>query len=207
MFTGIITHLAKVITTEKSSKNDLFLTLRPQIKLTHIPQIGCSISCNGICLTLTKFDQKTQNLSFFASDETISKSNISSWNIGNLINIEFALKMGDELGGHLVSGHVDNVISLLKKEKINEDSWKFTLAKPKNLAPFIAPKGSIVLNGVSLTINEVLPENFSVNIIKHTFCHTNFSDSKIGDKINIEIDIIARYVAQILKNRQQNSPF
>ena len=105
----------------------------------------------------------------------------------------------DELGGHLVAGHIDNVAMVKEIKAINQDSWQFLIALPQDLKKFVAPKGSVVLNGVSLTVNEVFDDSFGVNIIKHTFDHTNFSHLKIGDLLNLEVDLIARYLANLVK--------
>jgi riboflavin synthase len=196
MFTGIITNIGTVQNLTYSASQDLLITLELHDQINRNLEIGCSIACNGACLTLTN---KTANiLTFQASAETLSKTNIKNWQIGNKINLEFALRMGDELGGHLVSGHVDNVVKVLEIQPINNDSWKFAIELPQNLRKFIAPKGSVVLNGVSLTVNEVLADAFSVNIIKHTFDHTNFSDLKINDYLNLEVDLIARYLEKLI---------
>ncbi|MCE3254564.1 MAG: riboflavin synthase [Rickettsiaceae bacterium] len=196
MFTGIVTDIASVKTLSLANNQDLLISLEFD-KVGEL-KIGCSISCNGACLTLVK--QENNELFFQASPETLDKTNIKSWKIGDKINIEFALKMGDELGGHLVSGHVDDVAKILNIKSLNNDSWQFAVAMPKDLKQFIAPKGSIVLNGVSLTVNDVLDDSFLVNIIRHTFDHTNFSNLKIGDYLNLEIDLIARYLKRIINH-------
>ena len=130
----------------------------------------------------------------------MAKTNIKHWQVGDKINLEFALRMGDELGGHLVAGHVDDVVKILEIKTVNNDSWRFSIELPKNLRKFIAPKGSVVLNGVSLTVNEVFDDNFNINIIKHTFDHTNFSNLKAGDFLNLEVDLIARYLERLVTN-------
>jgi riboflavin synthase len=160
-------------------------------------EIGCSIACDGICLTLIK--REANRLFFQASPETLNKTNIKNWKIGDKINLEFALRIGDELGGHLVAGHIDNISKVLKIESVNNDSWLFEIELPKDLKKFITPKGSVVLNGVSLTVNEVLQDSFSVNIIKHTFDNTNFSDLKVADYLNLEVDLIARYLEKLMQ--------
>lgn len=198
MFTGIITHLATVKSLTSLSNQDLLITLELlNQNADRNFDIGCSISCNGVCLTLT--EKKTELLSFQASPETLQKTNIKNWKINDKINLEFALRMGDELGGHLVAGHIDNVAMVKEIKAINQDSWQFLIALPQDLKKFVAPKGSVVLNGVSLTVNEVFDDSFGVNIIKHTFDHTNFSHLKIGDLLNLEVDLIARYLANLVK--------
>lgn len=197
MFTGIITHIAKVKNLSRLKNQDLLITLEVP-KIDRKLEIGCSIACNGVCLTLVK---KTQTLiSFQASPETLNKTNVKNWKIGDKINIEFSLRMGDELGGHLVLGHVDKTVKVKQIKAVNKDSTCFVFELPKNFQKFITPKGSVVLNGASLTINKVSKSNFDVNIIKHTLNHTNFSELKIGDEINLEIDMIARYLEKLIKS-------
>ncbi|MFT5703335.1 MAG: riboflavin synthase [Rickettsiales bacterium] len=208
MFTGIITNIASVKELSYSADQDLLIILETSNQnIERTLELGCSISCNGACLTLIKkalikkivnSELKILSLHFQASPETLAKTNIKNWKINDKINLEFALRMGDELGGHLVSGHVDDVTKIKDISAVNNDSWRFLIALTSDLAKFVAPKGSIVLNGVSLTVNEVFQDCFSVNIIKHTFENTNFSSAKIGDQINLEVDLIARYVKQMM---------
>jgi riboflavin synthase len=197
VFTGIINHLGAVKNLARNSGHDLLITI--QLKNKNLPsmQIGSSISCNGACLTLVK---KTLNDDFFdldfeASDETLNKTTIGEWKKGDKINIEFALKVGDELGGHFVSGHVDAVSKIKNIKKIS-GSHQFIFEIPQDLNRFICQKGSVVLNGISLTVNDVDDDSFSVNIIPHTFNNTNLQDLQTGDKVNLEIDLIARYLSQ-----------
>ena len=199
MFTGIINHIGNIQNLSHSSNQDLLITIQLPHQTNRNLEIGCSIACDGACLTLVR--QELSNLFFQASPETLDKTNIKNWQIGDKINLEFALRMGDELGGHLVSGHIDDVVQIKKINPVNNDSWQFFIELPQNLKKFIAPKGSVVLNGVSLTVNEVLDDYFSVNIIKHTFDNTNFSDLKIGDYLNLEVDLIARYLDKLIANK------
>jgi len=203
MFTGIVTHTGTAKNLSYSSNQDLLITLELSDQINRNLEIGCSISCNGTCLTLIKkeINHLFFNLFFQASPETLDKTNIKNWQIGDKINLEFALRMGDELGGHLVSGHIDDVVKVLEIKSVNQDSWRFAISLPQDLKKFVAPKGSVVLNGVSLTVNEVFDDNFSVNIIKHTFDNTNFSDLKIGDYLNLEVDLIARYLDKLIANK------
>lgn len=196
MFTGIITHLGKINKSQNNSKKDLLLEISIEKNLVKRKlEIGCSIAINGICLTLIskKISGKNLLLSFQASKETCDKTTLSKLKIAEIVNLEFALRVGDELGGHFVLGHVDEIakISTIKKVK---DSTEFTFLTSTKLMKFIAAKGSIVINGVSLTVNEVIKNSFSVNIIPHTFTHTNFKNLKKGDAVNLEIDALARYV-------------
>jgi riboflavin synthase len=191
MFTGIITHLGKISELKKNPKKDLLLKISVVGKINRKLVIGCSIACNGICLTL--IEQKKSLLSFQASKETCEKTTLENWKIGEEINLEFALRAGDELGGHMVLGHVDGTAKILAIQPI-KDSKKFTFSTKKELIKFIAEKGSVTLNGASLTVNEVKKNSFSVNLIPHTIANTAFKDSAVNDFINLEIDVIARYV-------------
>ena len=191
MFTGIITHLGKISELKKNPKKDLLLKISVVGKINRKLAIGCSIACNGICLTL--IEQKKSLLSFQASRETCEKTTLENWKIGEEINLEFALRAGDELGGHMVLGHVDGTAKILAIQPI-KDSKKFTFSTKKELIKFIAEKGSVTLNGASLTVNEVKKNSFSVNLIPHTIANTAFKDAAVNDFINLEIDVIARYV-------------
>ena len=199
MFTGIITHLGKITKITVGKKNDLLLEISSG-KINRKLEIGCSIACNGICLTLISKKNSGKNLllSFQASQETIKKTSLGNWKIGDVINLEMALRMGDELGGHLVSGHVDGKAKIVAIKKI-KDSHQIIFTTAKNLMQFLAPKGSIVLDGVSLTINNVANNQFSVNLISHTIANTNFNFAKIGHEVNLEIDLIARYLQRLIK--------
>lgn len=200
MFTGIISQIAQIEHLERQENKDLLLILKIKNSknLNRKFDLGCSIACNGICLTLIKLEEKDDYFlcSFQASDETIQKTNLKNWQIGKNINIEFALKVGDELGGHLVSGHVDDISEIKSIEKIDE-SHRFTFSISENLAKFICKKGSVVLDGISLTVNEVNDDSFEVNIIDHTLKNTNLGFLKAGDKVNLEIDQISRYLDRL----------
>jgi riboflavin synthase len=197
MFTGIITNLGRITALENNAKKDLLLKVsvaKNSVKRTL--EIGCSIAINGICLTLItkKIIGKDYVFSFQASQETCNKTTLEKFKIGEIVNLEFALRVGDELGGHMVLGHVDEVgkISAIKKSK---NSTILSFETSKDLIKFIAAKGSVVINGVSLTVNKVEKKSFCVNIIPHTFSNTNFQNLRIGDLVNLEIDVIARYLA------------
>lgn len=196
MFTGIITNIGKIESLNKNSTKDLLLKISTdKNKVTRKLEIGCSIACNGICLTLIKKEIKGSKLlfSFQASNETCKKTTLKNWQLQEEINLEFALRVGDEFGGHIVSGHVDTT-GKIKTIKQIKDSHIFTFIAPKNLMKFIAKKGSITVDGVSLTVNEVKNNEFSVNLIQHTIENTIFKNAKIGDLVNLEIDTIARYI-------------
>jgi len=202
MFTGIVSHKAEVYSLEKSPNSDLLLILKLNSSINQQPTIGCSIACNGICLTLVKIKNIEQStlLYFQASLETIAKTTIGNWQPKQPINLEFSLKLGDELGGHLVLGHVDTTTEIFAIEKKNE-SWLFVFKKPNNQINLIAKKGSIAIDGVSLTVNDTDDSYFSVNIIQHTFLHTNFQFLQSKHLVNIEFDPLARYIANYLQNQ------
>jgi riboflavin synthase len=188
MFTGIITNFGIVESIEKNCEKDLLLKILTQSSnISRKLDIGCSIACNGVCLTLIKKENIDDKylLFFQASNETCSKTTLKNWQQNQEINLEFSLRVGDELGGHMVLGHVDNVAQI--------KSHIFKFEAPQDLIKFIIKKGSIVIDGVSLTINEVAGNIFSVNIISHTLQNTIFKNYKVGNYINLEIDVIARY--------------
>lgn len=158
-------------------------------------KLGASIACSGVCLTV--IESGPDWFTVEVSAETLSKTSLGSWQPGTLVNLEGSLRLGDELGGHLVSGHVDGLAEILAITPENGSTrWLFEL--PDELAPFVAPKGSIAINGVSLTVNEVEGARFGVNLIPHTSEHTNFSALRLGDRVNVEIDMLARYLARQL---------
>ena len=193
MFTGIITNIGIIKTLEFGSDRDCLLEIELDKEMSRGFDIGCSIACNGICLTLVK--KEGLKLSFEASKETCNVTTLSDWSIGQKVNIEFALRLGDEFGGHIVSGHVDGVVKLTKLEKV-QDSWKmrFGLLECEDLMKFIAKKGSVCINGVSLTVNEVSEGGFEVNIISHTLKNTILGGLVVGSDVNLEVDLLARCV-------------
>ena len=162
-------------------------------------KIGCSIACSGVCLTLTK--KKWNILTFDVSKETMNKTNLSNWKIGNLVNLERALRVGDEIGGHFVTGHVDTVLELQKI--LEEDGSRILYIKLNDeISPYIASKGSITIEGISLTVNEVNNDYFNVNIIPFTWDNTNLSEIKVNDFVNVEIDLLSRYLVNYQKQRE-----
>jgi riboflavin synthase len=191
MFTGIITNLGVVEELKFDSKKDFLLKISVLKKISQKPRIGCSIAVNGICLTLISCAKNI--FSFQASEETYKKTTLKNWSIKQVVNLEFALKVGDELGGHMVLGHVDGVVKITAIKQI-KNSHKFIFEAEKKLMKFIAEKGSVTLDGVSLTVNEVGKNFFSANIIPHTFENTNFKNLRIADLVNLEIDVVARYL-------------
>ena len=198
MFTGIITNIGNLESLTKNSKKDLLLKISTDKNLKRKLEIGCSIACNGICLTLVKKEIAAKKIifSFQASNETCEKTTLKNWSVNQKVNLEFALRVGDELGGHMVLGHVDGTAEIKAVKRI-KDSHKFTFVAPKNLMKFITQKGSVTLDGVSLTVNEVEKNQFSINAIVHTLENTVLKNSKIGDLVNLEIDAIARYVERL----------
>ena len=194
MFTGLIKDVGIVRNIDKSL-GDWRIEIEVSFDVTKV-QVGASICCSGCCLTVV--DKSKNSLLFDVSQETLSKTVIGSWRVMTRINIEPSLKLGDEMGGHIVSGHVDvvtNIISIIPEG----DSRKIRIAVPSGYAGYVAQKGSIAIDGVSLTVNDVGDDYFEVNIIPHTWEHTTLSDRKDGDNINIEIDMLARYVARMLE--------
>jgi len=188
LFTGIIKDIGK-ITNLDIKKSDLNIEVKTNLTLSDI-NIGDSICCDGICLTAISLSKNTFNAEL--SKETLSITTSSNWEKGKKINIEKSLLLGDQVGGHLVSGHVDG-LGVLKKKKVIKGSVKLDFLVPKVLAKYISTKGSIAINGVSLTVNSVNKNLFSVNIISHTLNNTTMSLLKVNDQVNIEVDTIARY--------------
>ncbi|KIC07804.1 riboflavin synthase subunit alpha [Leisingera sp. ANG-M1] len=191
MFTGIITDVGTI--TELEQQGDLRARIRTGYDTATI-DIGASIASDGVCLTVIALGDVWYDVQISA--ETVSKTNLDSWAVGKRVNLERALKVGDELGGHIVSGHVDGVAEVVKMED-EGDSTRVTLRAPEALARFIAPKGSVALNGTSLTVNEVDGCDFGINFIPHTKEVTTWGDVAMGDRINLEIDTLARYVARL----------
>lgn len=200
MFTGIITHIGKISKLEINQDKDLFIVVSTNHIAERKLEIGCSIACNGVCLTLVEKNQIGGDyaLSFQASYETVTKTNFKDLRIGDLLNLEFAMRLGDEFGGHMVSGHVDGCAVITEITPIQE-SHLFRFEAPKNLVKYIAKKGSVTLNGVSLTVNEIDDAIFDINLISHTIDNTIFKNAKIGDLVNLEVDLLARYLDKLQK--------
>lgn len=191
MFTGIVTDLGEV--RQLRQAGDLQARIGTGYDTAGI-EIGASIACDGVCLTVTGLGADWFEVDISA--ETVSKTNISDWREGRPINLERALRVGDELGGHIVSGHVDGVAEIVALAE-EGDSTRITLRAPAALARFVAPKGSVALNGTSLTVNEVEGATFGVNLIPHTKAVTTWGRAAVGDAVNLEIDTLARYVARL----------
>jgi riboflavin synthase len=194
MFTGIVTDIGTVL--ELEQKGDLRARIGTGYDVAGI-DIGASIACDGVCLTVIALGSAPQNwFDVQISAESISKTNIGGWVLGKRLNLERALKVGDELGGHIVSGHVDGLAEVVGLRR-EGDSTRVTFRAPHALAGFIAPKGSVALNGTSLTVNEVDGTDFGINFIPHTQAATTWGDVALGDRVNLEIDTMARYVARL----------
>ena len=202
MFTGIITDVGEIAKIEKIK--DTRAKILCTYNLSEV-ELGASICCDGVCLTVTDYGI-TEDKNWFSVDissETISKTVIGDkdfgWKAGRKVNLERSLKLGDELGGHIVTGHIDGTGSIEKIIEI-EGSTKVTFQTNKSLAKFIAEKGSVTLNGTSLTVNHVEASSFDINFIPHTKDNTTWKKMRVGEKVNIEIDILARYVDRILSS-------
>ena len=202
MFTGIVSHLGKVNKISHPDDWELLVdvlndnNLDNDFNINSIA-IGASISCSGICLTLKKVLDNT--LFFDVSDETRDKTNFSTWKVGSLINLEKSLKVGDELGGHFVYGHVDTTAIIRFIEKVN-GSYRITFKINRDFSKYFATKGSVSIDGVSLTVNDVEKDFFTVNIVPYTWQNTSFKNYKTGSIVNIEIDILVRYLESLNTN-------
>jgi riboflavin synthase len=194
MFTGIIADLGELTAREGGR-----FTIRCGFAAESIA-LGASIACDGACLTATGIEPAGKGSLFTVdvSNETLARTTLGDWQTGRRINLERALRAGDELGGHLVSGHVDGV-GRIGEMRPDGQSRRFLIEVPGELAAYLAPKGSVALDGISLTLNEVDKTRFGVNIIPHTLTHTTLGAKKPGDRVNIEVDVIARYVARLME--------
>jgi len=195
MFTGIIKDIGHIVGLDK--QGDWVATIETQLPLQQT-SLGASIACNGICLTVIKKD--TSQFTVQISMETLSKTTAVHWREGTSVNLEPALRMGDELGGHLLSGHVDGLARVVSRGS-EKDSLHLVLEIPKSFGKFIAAKGSIALDGVSLTINHVQDIRFDVNIIPHTQNMTTLAERQVGDEVNFEIDMMARYIERMINQQ------
>ena len=197
MFTGIITDLGRV---KRLHRGDLVeMTIATAFDTSAI-SLGASIACSGACLTVIATAPGA--FSVQASAETLACTTIGSWEEGTPVNLEKSLRIGDELGGHLVSGHVDGIARIVERRP-EAESVRFVFEVSRGLERFIAAKGSVALDGVSLTVNEVSGIRFGVNVIPHTLACTNFVAAQPGQRMNLEIDLIARYVARLLGDRMK----
>lgn len=195
MFTGIITDVGTIA--EAEQRGDLRLTVRCSYDMAGV-DLGASIACSGVCLTVV--DKGEDWFAVDVSAESVARTAQGQWNTGSKLNLERSLKLGDEMGGHIVTGHIDGIGEIVSADPVG-DSIEIVIRAPDELAKYIAPKGSITLNGVSLTVNEVRDEEsgclFTINLIPHTAEVTTFASVAAGQPVNIEIDILARYLARM----------
>jgi riboflavin synthase len=196
MFTGIITDVGRVVAAEQ--KGDLRLRIACGYDMAGV-DLGASIACSGVCLTVV--DKGDDWFAVDVSNETLGRTAPGLWAEGARLNLERSLRLGDELGGHIVTGHVDGIGEVVSTEA-SGDSTRIVIAGPETLAPYIAGKGSIAIDGASLTVNEVDGARFGVNIIPHTAAQTTLGALEPGRRVNIEIDILARYIGRMLEMRR-----
>ncbi|WP_376100544.1 riboflavin synthase [Roseomonas sp. CCTCC AB2023176] len=201
MFTGIVTAVGRVVAvTPIGGGRDMRLRIETPAGWLDGVALGASICCSGCCLTAVSFD--AAGFEVEASAETLSRTTLGTWGVGTRINLERSLRMGDELGGHIVSGHVDGVGEVVSVEPEN-GSHRWTFRLPAALAPYVAEKGSVAVDGVSLTVNAVTRDSFGVNLILHTTEVTALGTKRPGDPVNLEIDMLARYVARMMAFRTE----
>ena len=201
MFTGLITDVGEVAAVRPRGEGLHRLKILCGFDRSLVAD-GASIACNGICLTVVGAGEE-EGRTWFAVDaaaETLRVTNAGQWRHGTRVNLERSLKLGDEIGGHFVAGHVDGLAEVITREDLT-DMARFALRAPADLSRFIAAKGSVALDGVSLTVNEVGNDTFSVLIIPHTLHVTTFGATQAGDKLNLEVDMMARYAARLLETR------
>lgn len=199
MFTGIVTDIGEVERVEPRDKG-----VRLRIGTVYDPatiDIGASIACSGVCLTVVALPEPSSNARWFeveAWEEALRLTTAGNWQVATQLNLERALKMGDELGGHIVSGHVDGLAEIVERKDEGE-AVRFRLRAPTHLAKFIAPKGSVALDGTSLTVNAVEGDEFDVLLIHHSLQVTTWGERKAGDHVNLEVDTMARYAARLME--------
>jgi riboflavin synthase len=201
MFTGLVTDVGEIRSVKPSADNLHRITIYTRYPRAGIAQ-GASIACSGVCLTVVDTGEEDGRTWFAvdAADETLRVTNVGRWRHGTRVNIERSLKLGDELGGHLVAGHVDGLATVIARDDMT-DMARFTLRAPAALSRFIAAKGSVALDGVSLTVNAVDGDTFGVLIIPHTLQVTTFGALAKDDDVNLEIDTMARYAARLIETR------
>jgi len=199
MFTGIVTDIGEITAVKPGGQTgDRRFVVRTKHDMKPVA-MGASIACSGCCLTV--IEKGTDWFAVEASGETLDKTHLGGWKEGSRINLEMSLKLGDELGGHLVYGHVDGVgkVAAMTPEG---GSVRFIFEVPADLAPFIASKGSVAVDGISLTVNEVSDNRFGVNVISHTQAVTTLGQAKVGQRVNLEVDMLARYVQRLLEHHK-----
>lgn len=200
MFTGIISDIGEVVARDDGDEITSFM-----IASRYDPRsidLGASIACDGVCLTVVSVEPEGLGAAFAveAGPETQRLTTVGEWGVGRRLNLERALKIGDELGGHLVLGHVDGAAEIVERDD-GPDTSRFVLAAPLEFAKFIAVKGSVCLDGISLTVNQVDRELFSVHLIPHTLGATTWADRQVGDRVNLEVDMMARYAGRLAEAR------
>jgi riboflavin synthase len=201
VFTGIITDVGTIVSVDRRAGMDAAFEVETHYDVTSL-QIGASVSHQGVCLTLIAFEamQGGSKWRVQVSKESLDLTTANGWDVGTRLNLERALKMGDELGGHMVSGHVDGIGEVMSVDRENE-SHRVTIKVPVDMAKYISPKGSIAVDGISLTINEVDGDCFGINVIPHTWDVTTLGQAVVGTRVNLEADQMARYVDRILSYR------
>ena len=203
MFTGIITDIGRITKTSDEAGGARGFVIETAFDMDDV-SIGASIACAGACLTVVEKGAGVGGHGWFAalaSAETLSKTTLGTWGLETRVNLERAMRLGDEFGGHLVSGHVDGLARIADIQD-EGGSKRLTLEVPEALSRYIAPKGSVTVDGVSLTVNEVKQARFDVNVIPHTLGATTLGELSVGDSVNLEIDLLARYVARLLDQPQ-----
>ncbi|WIM13673.1 riboflavin synthase [Enhydrobacter sp.] len=199
MFTGIVSDIGEIVSVTPGGKaEDRRFVVRTRHDLKPVA-IGASIACSGCCLTVV--EKGADHFSVEASGETLGRTHLADWQPGTRVNLELSLKVGDELGGHLVYGHVDGVGKVVSIEP-DGGSLRFVFEAPGELGRFVAAKGSVAVDGVSLTVNEVTGNRFGVNLIPHTQAVTTLGQAKAGQRVNLEVDMLARYVARLLEHEK-----
>jgi riboflavin synthase len=202
MFTGIITDVGEVVAIEERG-SARHLTIACSYPADSLP-LGASVCHMGICLTVTSLKQGFNHtlITVDASGETLARTTIGAWSVGQKLNLERSLRIGDELGGHIVTGHVDGVAEIVSREDRDGTAW-FVFRAPRELAKFIAEKGSVGLDGTSLTVNGVKADTFTVTMIPHTLSVTTWGGAKAGDRVNLEVDMMARYSARLAEAKAE----
>jgi riboflavin synthase len=200
MFTGIVTDIGGVLNVTKRAEGLRRLSIACAYERSSIV-VGASIACAGVCMTVVATHPHERGAAFEveAAAETLAVTTVGHWGVGRKINLERALRVGDELGGHLVSGHVDGIAKLIERDDARPEIVRLTCEVPPALSHFIATKGSVALDGVSLTVNDVNASAFSVLLIPHTLSVTTLGDNRLGDRLNVEIDVMARYAARLIE--------
>jgi riboflavin synthase len=202
MFTGIITDVGEIVAVAEHGSARA-LTVACAYPADSLP-LGASVCHMGVCLTVTSLKPGSNHtlITVDASGETLARTTIGSWGPGRKVNLERALRIGDELGGHIVTGHVDGVAEIVSRDDRDGTAW-FVFRAPRELAKYIAEKGSVALDGTSLTVNGVKDDTFTVTLIPHTLAVTTWGDAKAGDRVNIEVDMMARYSARLAEAQAQ----